>query len=67
MDLIALILLGLYLVFVATFTFVWAGGKVARTIVNLPVAFVLIPAMLGGLLAEIAKKKHEEIKKGGKE
>ena len=63
MDLIALILLGLYLVFVATFTFVWAGGNIVRTIVNLPVAFVLIPTMLGGLLAEIAKKKHEEIKK----
>ena len=64
MDLIALILLGLYLVFVLTFTFVWAGGKVIRTLANLPVAFVLIPTMLGGLLAEIAKKRHEEIKKG---
>ena len=66
MDLIALILLGLYLVFVATFTFVWAGGKVMRTIVNLPVAFVLIPTLLGELLAEIAKQKYEEIKKGEK-
>lgn len=65
MDTIALILLGLYLVFVATFTFVATGGKIIATIINLPFSVVLLPAMLGGLLAGIAIKKHKEIKENG--
>ena len=62
MDIVALILLGLYLVFVATFTFVATGGKIVTTIINLPFSVVILPAMLGGLLAEIANKKHKEIR-----
>lgn len=65
MDIVALILLGLYLVFVATFTFVSTGGKIITTIINLPFSVVILPAMLGGLLAEMANKKYKEIKENG--
>lgn len=65
MDIVALILLGLYLVFVATFTFVSTGGKIIQTIINLPISVVVLPAMLGGLLAEMANKKYKEIKENG--
>jgi hypothetical protein len=67
MDIVALILLGLYLVFVATFTFVSTGGKIITTIINLPFSVVVLPAMLGGLLAEMANKKYKEIRDGNRQ
>ena len=64
MDIVALILLGLYLVFVTTFTYT-ITKSVIQTIINLPFSVVVLPAMLGGLLAEIANKKYKEIKENG--
>ena len=64
MDIVELFLLGLYLVFVTTFTYT-ITKSVIQTIINLPISVVILPAMLGGLLAEMAIKKHEEIKEDG--
>jgi hypothetical protein len=64
MDIVELILLGFYLVFVTTFTFT-ITKSVIQTIINLPFSAVILPAMLGGLLAEIANEKHKEIKENG--
>jgi uncharacterized integral membrane protein len=64
MDIIELFLLGLYLVFVTTFTYT-ITKSVIQTIINLPISVVILPAMLGGLLAEMANKKYKEIKENG--
>lgn len=64
MDLVELFLLGLYLVFVTTFTYT-ITKSVIQTIINLPISVVVLPAMLGGLLAEMANKKYKEIKENG--
>jgi uncharacterized integral membrane protein len=66
MDIVALFLLGLYLVFVTTFTFT-ITKSVIQTIINLPISVVILPAMLGGLLAEIANKKYKEIRDGNRQ
>lgn len=66
MDIIELFLLGLYLVFVTTFTFT-ITKSVIQTIINLPISVVILPAMLGGLLAEMANKKYKEIKDGNRQ
>jgi uncharacterized integral membrane protein len=57
--------LGLYLVFVTTFTYT-ITKSVIQTIINLPLSAVILPAMLGGLLAEMANKRYKEIKENGK-